>query len=180
MTRVISIASALRAARVLVHMAVRSGFLTRDFMVSWLRQFPPYCTAFLHELVDPSYHVHVPVATGVGDWWRFEITRRLMWITPAADEQRIVEPLFPDADEALRTLVAVEPLLIAARVTSHPADWAMAARIWPSPGRPAGRPWRYLAARSTSTASLSSPLTPSLRPRKSSASSSCSPTGINT
>lgn len=146
-TRVISIASALRAAGVLVHMAFRSGFLTRDFMVSWLRQFPPADrTAFLHELVDPSYHVHVPVATGVGDGWWFQITRRLMWITPAADEQRLVEPLFPDADEALRTLVAVEPLLIAARVTSHPADWAMAARIWPSAGRPAGRPWRYLAS----------------------------------
>ena len=147
MTRVISIASALRAAGVLVHMAVRSGFLTRDFMVSRLRQFPPADrTAFLHELVDPSYHIHVPVATGVGDGWWFQITRRLMWITPGADEQRLVEPLFPDADEALRTLVAVEPLLIAARVTSHPADWAMAARLWPSAGRPGGRPWRYLAS----------------------------------
>jgi hypothetical protein len=42
--------------------------------------------------------------------------------------------------------VAVEPLLIAGRVTSHPADWAMAVRIWPSAVRPAGRPWRYLAS----------------------------------
>jgi hypothetical protein len=58
----------------------------------------------------------------------------------------MVEPLFPDADQALRTLVAVEPLLIAGRVTSHPADWAIAVRIWPSAGRPAGRPWQYLAS----------------------------------
>lgn len=46
----------------------------------------------------------------------------------------------------MRTLVAVEPLLIAGRVTCHPADWAMAVRIWPSAVRPADRPWRYLAS----------------------------------
>jgi hypothetical protein len=55
-------------------------------------------------------------------------------------------PLLPDAEEELRTLAAVEPLLIAGRVTSHPADWAMAVRIWPSAGRPAGRPRLLLAA----------------------------------
>jgi len=146
-TRIMSIASALRAAGSLVHAVAQSGLLSRDFMLAWLSQFPPADrTAFLHELLDPSYHVHVPVATGAGDGWWFQITRRLLWITPDADEQRLVEPLFPDADEALRTLVAVEPLLIAGRVTSHPADWAMAVRIWPSAGRPASRPWRHLAS----------------------------------
>ena len=115
-------------------------------MLAWLGQFPPADrTAFLHELLDPSYRVHVPVATGGCDGWWFQITRRVLWMTPAADEQRLVEPLFPDADEALRRLVAVEPLLIVGRVMSHPADWAMAVRIWPSAGRPAGRPWRRLA-----------------------------------
>ena len=146
-TRAMPVASALRAAGGLVHAAAQAGILAREFMLAWLSQFPPAeRTAFLHELADPSYRVHVPVATGAGDGWWFQITRRLLWITPAADEQRLVEPLFPDADQALRTLVAVEPLLIAGRVTSHPADWAMAVRIWPSPGRPAGRPWRYLAS----------------------------------
>ena len=116
-------------------------------MLAWLCQFPPVeRTAFLHELLDPSYRVHVPVAMGGGDGWWFQITRRLLWVTPAADEQRLVEPLFPDAEEELRTLAAVEPLLIAGRVTSHPADWAMAVRIWPSAGRPAGRPWWHLAS----------------------------------
>ena len=116
-------------------------------MLAWLCQFPPAeRTAFLHELLDPSYRVHVPVAMGGGDGWWFQITRRLLWVTPAADEQRLVEPLFPDAEEELRTLAAVEPLLIAGRVTSHPADWAMAVRIWPSAGRPAGRPWWHLAS----------------------------------
>ncbi|MGH3298532.1 MAG: hypothetical protein ACRDP7_42755, partial [Trebonia sp.] len=101
--------------------------MSRDFMLAWLCQFPPAeRTAFLHELLDPSYRVHVPVAMEGGDGWWFQITRRLPWVTPAADEQRLVEPLFPDAEEELRTLAAVEPLLIAGRVTSHPADWAMA------------------------------------------------------
>jgi hypothetical protein len=142
------IASALRAAGSLVHAVARSpGLLSRDFMLAWLRQFPPADrTAFFHDLLDASNHVHVPVATGGGEDWWFQVTRRLLWITSAADEQRLVEPLFPDADEALRRLVAVEPLLIIGRVTSHPADWAMAVRIWPSVTRPAGRPWRYLAS----------------------------------
>lgn len=116
-------------------------------MLSWLNQFPPAeHTAFLDELLDPTYRIHVPAATGARDGWWFRITRRLMFITPAADEQRLVEPLFPDADPPLRTLAAVEPLLIVGRVTSHPADWAMAVRIWPSAGRPADRPWRHLAS----------------------------------
>jgi hypothetical protein len=145
-TRAMPVAFALRAAGALVHAAAQARVLSREFMLAWLGQFPPADrTAFLHELLDPSYRIHVPVATGGCDGWWFQITRRLLWMTPAADEHRLVEPLFPDADEALRRLVAVEPLLIAGRVMSHPADWAMAVRIWPSAGRPAGRPWRHLA-----------------------------------
>jgi hypothetical protein len=145
-TRAMPVAFALRAAGALVHAAAQARVFSRDFMLAWLGQFPPADrTAFLHELLDASYRVHVPVATGGCDGWWFQITRRLLWMTPAADEQRLVEPLFPDADEALRRLVAVEPLLIVGRVMGHPADWAMAVRIWPSAGRPAGRPWRHLA-----------------------------------
>lgn len=145
--RAMPVASALRAAGGLVHAAGQAGVLSRDFMLAWLAQLPPgERTAFLQELADPSLRVHVPVAIGGGDGWWFQITRRLLWITPAADERRLVEPLFPDADQALRTLVAVEPLLIVGRVTSHPADWAMAVRIWPSAVRPADRPWRHLAS----------------------------------
>jgi hypothetical protein len=144
--RAMPVAFALRAAGALVHAAAQAGVLARDFMLAWLGQFPPADrAAFLHALLDPSYRVHVPVARGGCDGWWFQITRRVLWMTPAADEQRLVEPLFPDADEALRRLAAVEPLLIVGRVMSHPADWAMAVRIWPSAGRPAGRPWRHLA-----------------------------------
>ena len=63
------------------------------------------------------------------------------------EEQRLLEPLFPDGDNALRRLVAVEPLLIAGRITSHPADWAIAVRIWPSAERPIAVTsiWRHIA-----------------------------------
>ena len=64
-TRAMPVASALRAAGGLVHAAAQAGVLSREFMLAWLGQFPPAeRTAFLHELADPSYRVHVPVATG--------------------------------------------------------------------------------------------------------------------
>ena len=63
------------------------------------------------------------------------------------EEQRLLEPFFPDDDNALRRLIAVEPLLIAGRITSHPADWAIAVRIWPSAERPIAVTsiWRHIA-----------------------------------
>ena len=63
------------------------------------------------------------------------------------EEQRLLEPLFADDDNALRRLIAVEPLLIAGRITSHPADWAIAVRIWPSAERPIAVTsiWRHIA-----------------------------------
>jgi hypothetical protein len=147
LARAMPVASALRASGGLVHAAAQAGLLSREYLLAWLGQFPSAeRTAFLQELADPSYRVHVPVAMGGGDGWWFQITRRLLWVTPAADEQRLVEPLFPDADQTPPTLVAVEPLLIVGRVTSQPADWAMAVRIWPSAVRQANRPWRHLAS----------------------------------
>jgi hypothetical protein len=146
--RAIPVAAALQAAGHVVHGAARSGFLSRDLMLSFLGAFAGEDrTAFLRDLMDPSRHVHVPVITAAGGGWWFQITRRLTWITQATEEQRLVEPLFPDADDALRTLAAVEPLLIASRVTSHPANWAMAVRIWPSLERPVDMsvPWSRVA-----------------------------------
>ena len=144
--RAMTVASALRAAAAVVHAAAQGEFLTRGFMLGWLSQYPPAeRTALLHDLLHPTYRLHVPVAMGALEGWWFQVTRRLLWVTAAANEQRLVEPLFPDADEALRRLAAVEPLLIVGRVTSCPADWAMAVRIWPSASRPADRPWRHVA-----------------------------------
>jgi len=139
------IARALRVAGGLVHAAAQSGLLTRDYMLSWLgHSFPrEERTPFLRSLLDASNHVHVPIAEGASGGWWFQITRRLLWTTEATEEQRLVESLIPDGDDALRALVAVEPLLIVGRIMSHPADWAMAVRIWPSVERPVAMATRW-------------------------------------
>jgi hypothetical protein len=143
------VAGALRVAGDLVHAAARSGFLSRDFVLSWLGHSfrPEDRTAFLRDLLDASSHVHIPVAWTAGGGWWFQITRRITWITQATEEQRLVEPLFPDGDGALRALVAIEPLLIVSHITSHPADWAMAVRLWPSLESPVAMStrWRFVA-----------------------------------
>ena len=140
---------ALRAAGNLVHATAQSGLLSRDYIIQWLGHTfnPEERTEFLRSLLDPSNHVHVPVAFGAGGGWWFQVARRLLWVTKATEEQRLLEPLFPDGDDGLRALVAVEPLLIVGRITSHPADWAMAVRIWPSVERPVAMAsrWRHVA-----------------------------------
>jgi hypothetical protein len=147
--RSMSAALALRVAADLVHVTARSGLLSGEYMLTWLKHtFPPEeRTAFFREVLDDSNHAHVPVGWGGGDGWWFQITRRILWVTNATEELRLVEPLFPDGDDALRRLVAVEPLLIVARITGHPADWAMAVRIWPSVERPTAvkKGWRVTA-----------------------------------
>jgi hypothetical protein len=142
-------AAALRVAGHLVHAAARDGLLSREYVLSWLGHSfrGEDRTTFLRGLTDPLNHVHVPVAAAAAGGWLFQITRRLIWITQDTEEQRLVEPLFPDGDGALRALTAVEPFLIAGRVSSHPADWVMAARIWPSLERPVAMTtqWRSVA-----------------------------------
>jgi len=142
------IVGALRFAGGLVHRVAQSELLSRDYLLRWLQHSFQHKdrVEFMRGLVDASNHVHVPIAGGGYDGWWFQITRRLLWVTKATEEQRLVEPLISDDDDALKALVAVEPLLIAARVTNHPADWVMAVRIWPSVERAARRPWRILAS----------------------------------
>jgi hypothetical protein len=146
-TRSMPVADALGLAGKLLHDVTRSGGLSGDAVMRWLgRSFSATDRVeFMRGLFEPSNHVHIPVTAGGGDGWWFQITRRLMWLTEATEEHRLVEPLIPQEDDALGRLVAVEPLLIVARVTQQPADWAMAVRIWPSIERPGNRPWRGLA-----------------------------------
>jgi hypothetical protein len=143
------VGSALRVAGNLIHATAQSGFMSRDYVLSWLGHMFPHeeRTEFLRSLLDPSNHIHVPVAAGMGGGWWFQVTRRLLWVTKATEEQRLLEPLFPDGDNELRALAAVEPLLTVGRITSHPADWAMAVRIWPSVERPVAMAsrWRHVA-----------------------------------
>jgi hypothetical protein len=147
--RAMPAAVALRVASDLVHKTARSGLLSGEHILTWLgHTFPPEeRTAFFREVWDDSNHAHVPVGWGGGDGWWFQITGRILWVTNATEELRLVEPLFPDGEDALRRLVAVEPLLIVARITGHRADWAMAVRIWPSVERPAAirKGWRVTA-----------------------------------
>jgi hypothetical protein len=147
--RAMPAALALRSAGGFVHVAATSGLLSGAHLLTWLKQaFPPgERTEFFREVWNDSYHAHLPVAVGQSDGWWFQITRRVLWVTEATKEMRLVEPLIPDGDGALRRLAAVEPLLIIARITGHPADWAMAVRIWPSVERPAAmkKGWRVTA-----------------------------------
>jgi hypothetical protein len=142
------IASALRFGAHLLHETSRAGGLAGEAVVWWLgRTFTSEARPeFLRTLLDPDNHVHVPIVAVARDGWWFQVTRRIFWVTSATEEQRLVEPLIPGGGDDLRRLVAVEPLLIVARVASQPADWAMAVRVWPSVARPGTRPWSRMAA----------------------------------
>ncbi len=96
--------------------------------------------------MDQNHLVFVPL-TGfaAGGWW-FQLTRRLTWITGARNDlQQLVEPLIGGSEGPSVGLVGVEPVLIVARLTSHPVDRALAFRIWPGITRKAERPWHFAA-----------------------------------
>jgi hypothetical protein len=64
------------------------------------------------------------------------------------DEGRLIESLLDQTTSGgeVVPLAAVEPILIVARMTQHPADWAFTARIWTEGvRRPIDRPWSKLA-----------------------------------
>jgi hypothetical protein len=131
----------------LLAQAKNEGLLSREYLLTWLgRTFDSNeRPKFLRRLVDPTNRIYAPLIAAAGHGWWFQITRRLMWITgKTPDEPRLVEPLI-DQEGELRGLVGTEPVLILARVTKHPVDWAMSMRIWPDVVRSYERPWRILA-----------------------------------
>jgi hypothetical protein len=146
----ISVGDALFVAGQLVADASRTGRLSRDYVIQWLGHSTDgeNRKALLRRVMDPGYRFNVPVlGTSVGGWW-FQISRRLIWVTSETrDEGRLLEPLFDkDESKAGLALVADEAVLIAARLTSQPVDWAFSARIWTEDvKRPLDRPWRMLA-----------------------------------
>jgi hypothetical protein len=76
----------------------------------------------------------------VEGWW-FQVSRRIrFWTSDTPDEPTLLEPLAPAGDRIV--LVAQEPMLIVARVTEHPSDWAFAARVWVVEGTRSPRPWQ--------------------------------------
>jgi hypothetical protein len=139
--------SALQVAGNLVVEANKAGYLSADYLRLWLGKSFDHTSRieFFKGLLDQANVVFVPVARyQFGGWW-FQIARRITWITgPRNDIQQLVEPLL-DSAGLKAGLVGVEPVLIVAKLTSHPVDRAFAFRIWPGIIRKSDRPWHVAA-----------------------------------
>lgn len=149
--RAASVAQALSIGGHLVASALSAGALSADYVVDWFGRYPDrdQIHQLLRRLTDPSLRFHVPVlGVAIEGWW-FQIARRLLWVTnEMEDEGRLMELVLPvkTSNGATLPLAATEPLLIVARMTRQPVDWAFAARIWPGGAqRPTNRRWSILA-----------------------------------
>lgn len=148
----IPIGDALWVAGNLVARERRAGRLAADAVIWWLGTAIPKDDRMelVRAVVDDNARFHVPVlGVGIPGWW-IQITRRLFWVTAKTpDEGRLLEPLFEpklDGEKPAAILAAGEPILILARVTKHPVDWALSARIWTEEVKVADdRPWRIMA-----------------------------------
>jgi hypothetical protein len=97
---------------------------------------------FFRGLLDPEHQVHVPVVGAVVDGWWLQISRQLSILTKdTPDDHRLIEVLTPP-DGQPGALIAYEPRLIIARLTEHPAKWAMPVRIWITDDSLTTRAWR--------------------------------------
>ncbi len=144
-------ADALWVAGHYVAGAARAGRLSGDYVLHWLGTTfePDKRMEVLRRVMDPAVRLQVPIlGVSVGGWW-IQVARRLVWVTDETeDEGRLLEPLFHVAasDGELPPLVATEPILIAVPMTSQPARWAFAARIWPeNVSVPTERRWSTIA-----------------------------------
>jgi hypothetical protein len=144
-------ADALWIAGQLVAEASQTGRLSGDYVLHWLgaSMDREQRMELMRRVMDPAVRFSVPVlAVPVGGWW-IQIARRLIWVTSETeDEGRLIELLLDNTKTGDKTapLAAVEPILIAARMTQQPADWAFTARIWTEGvRRPIDRPWRKIA-----------------------------------
>lgn len=148
----VPIGDALWVAGNLVARERRAGRLAADAVIWWLGTAisKEDRMELLRAVVDDNARFNVPLlGIGVPGWW-IQITRRLFWVTSKTpDEGRLIEPLFEpqaDGEKPAAILAAGEPILILARVTKHPVDWALSARIWTEEVKVADdRPWRIMA-----------------------------------
>jgi hypothetical protein len=145
------VAEALSIGGQLVAAAFSAGALSADYVIDWFGRYSEreQIQQLLRRLMNPSLRFHVPVLGVAIDGWWFQIARRLLWVTnETEDEGRLVELVLtnkPSAGSAL-PLAATEPVLIVARMTRQPVDWALAARVWPGGAqRPTNRRWNILA-----------------------------------
>ena len=144
-------ADALWVAGQLAAEASRTGLLSGDYVLHWLAASMDreQRAELMRRVMDPAVRFSVPIlGVSVGGWW-IQIARRLIWVTSETeDEGRLIELLVDNRRTGgeVAPLAAVEPILIAARMTRQPADWAFTARIWTGGvRRPIGRPWRKIA-----------------------------------
>jgi len=131
--------------------AAQAGALSGDYVVKWLGTIVgnDLLGELFRRFMDPAVRFYVPIlGVSIGGWW-IQIARRLIWVTnETEDEGRLIEPLLDNSatGEEPLPLAATEPIMIAARMTQQPVDWAFTARIWTDAvRRPNDRPWSKLA-----------------------------------
>lgn len=144
-------ADALWVAGQLVAEASRTGRLSGDYVLHWLgvAMDRERRAELMRRVMDPAVRFSVPILAFSAEGWWIQIARRLIWVTnETEDEGRLIELLVDNTRSGgeVAPLAAVEPILIVARMTRQPADWAFAARIWTEGvQRPTGRPWSKIA-----------------------------------
>lgn len=143
-------ADALWVAGQLVAEASRTGRLSGDYVLQWLgaSMDREQRVELMHRVMDPAVRFSVPILAFYAEGWWIQIARRLIWVTSETeDEGRLIELLADNRRTGgeVAPLAAVEPILIAARMTRQPADWAFTARIWTDGVRRPTRPWRKIA-----------------------------------
>jgi hypothetical protein len=144
-------ADALWVAGQLVAEASRTGRLSGDYVLHWLAASTDreQRVELMRRVMDPAVRFSVPILAFSAEGWWIQIARRLIWVTSETeDEGRLIELLLDSTRTGGKTapLAAVEPILIVARMTQQPADWAFTARIWTEGvRRPNDRPWRKIA-----------------------------------
>jgi len=144
-------AEALWIAGQLVAEASRTGRLSGDYILYWLVMSADreQRMELMRRVMDPAVRLSVPILGVPVDGWWIQIARRLIWVTSETeDEGRLLELLLDKTKTGgeAAPLAAVEPILIAARMTRQPADWAFTARIWTEGvQRHVKRPWSKIA-----------------------------------
>jgi hypothetical protein len=148
--KAVPVAEALWIAGQILAEASRTGRLSGDYVLYCLGAVDREARMeLMRRVMDPAVRFSIPIlGVPVGGWW-IQIARRLIWVTSETeDEGRLIELLLDkrmSGGEAA-PLAAVEPILIVARMTRQPADWAFTARIWgEGVQRPTGRPWSKIA-----------------------------------
>lgn len=150
--RAAPVADALSIAGQLVAQMSEAGVLSSDYVLHWLLSAGAtreQIQELFHRLIDPAVRFYVPILGAAYVGWWFQIARRLMLVTGETENDgHLVEMLLPnEATDGERVpLVAAEPVLIAARIVKHPADYAFVARIWTEGAvRPTDRSWSTFA-----------------------------------